>query len=170
MKLVVIAAVAKNGVIGTNNALPWKMPSDLKRFKRLTLGHTIICGRKTYESIGRPLPGRTTAIISRNPEYQVEGCHSYTSLESALWHHTGDQKIFCIGGAQIYKEALEFASELDITRIWADVQGDTEFPRILDEWERVSCTKIIKVETDEFSYRLEKYIRKMEPHDKTNII
>ena len=158
MKLIIIAAVAKNGTIGNNGRLPWVLPSDLKRFKRITLGHTIICGRKTYESIGKPLPGRTTAIISRNTNYQVEGCKTYQTLEAALWQHAQEDIVFCIGGAELYREALDFASKLDITRVLADVEGDTFFPEI-DGWVLDSKEDAAKATSDEFHFQFEKYIR-----------
>jgi len=127
--LSLIAAVAANGVIGSDNALPWRLPEDLKRFKALTLGHPVIMGRKTFESIGRPLPGRRNLVITHNPRYRAEGCEVLTSLEAALAACAGTaDEIFVIGGAQIYAEALPLARRLYLTEIRAEFPGDAHFP------------------------------------------
>lgn len=124
-----IAAVAANGVIGDNNALPWRLPEDLRRFKALTLGHPVIMGRKTFESIGRPLPGRRNIVISRNREYAAAGCEVAASLEAALEAcRNGSDEVFIIGGAQIYAEALPLAQRLYLTEISRDFEGDARFP------------------------------------------
>lgn len=130
-RLSLIAAVAANGVIGSDNALPWRLPEDLKRFKALTLGHPVIMGRRTHESIGRPLPGRRNIVISRNKEYAASGCEVAASLGAALdacrIGNEGDE-VFIIGGAQIYAEALPLARRLYLTEIRADYPGDARFP------------------------------------------
>lgn len=124
-----IAAVASNGVIGSDNALPWRLSEDLKRFKALTLGHPVIMGRKTYESIGRPLPGRRNIVISRTAGYAAEGCEVAGSFGAALAAcRTGSDEIFVIGGAQIYAEALPLARRLYLTEIHRDYAGDARFP------------------------------------------
>jgi dihydrofolate reductase len=128
MKLSVIAAVARNGVIGRDNALPWRLPEDLKRFKLLTMGHHIIMGRKTYESLGRLLPGRTTVIVSRNAQYAVPGALVAGSLKQALTACAADDEVFVIGGAQLYREALPLADKLYLTLIDKDFEGDAHFP------------------------------------------
>jgi dihydrofolate reductase len=130
-RLSLIAAVASNGVIGSNNTLPWQLPEDLKRFKALTLGHPIVMGRKTHESIGRPLPGRRNLIVSRKPDYRAEGCEVVASLVQALAACEGTtDEIFVIGGAQIYVEALPLAHRLYLTEIRRDFPGDARFPAI----------------------------------------
>ena len=127
MSLSVIAAVARNGVIGLENALPWHLSEDLKRFKLLTMGHHIIMGRKTYESLGRLLPGRTTVIVTRSLEYQVSGALIAHSLAEAISLCHGDDEPF-IGGAQLYQDALPLADKLYITWIEQDYRGDAYFP------------------------------------------
>lgn len=129
-RLSLIAALAANGVIGNGNALPWRLPEDLKRFKALTLGHPVIMGRKTFESIGRPLPRRRNIIISRNPAYRAADCEVAASLESALDICKSDNEVFIIGGAQIYAEALPLAERLYLTEIRCDFPGDVSFPEI----------------------------------------
>ena len=102
----VVAALARNRVIGVNNTLPWRLPEDLKHFKALTLGHHLIMGRKTYESIGRPLPGRTTVIVTRDPAYRAQGCLMATSIDAAIDAGGGDPELFFVGGAQLYAQVL----------------------------------------------------------------
>lgn len=128
MKPVIIAAVAENGVIGKDNTLIWHLPHDLKRFKRLTSGHHVIMGRKTFESVGRPLPHRTNIVVSRQSGYQAEGCLVVSSLEEALQAAQGDVEPYIIGGAEIYAQGLAYAKKLEITRIHRDFEGDTYFP------------------------------------------
>lgn len=124
----IIVAMARNRAIGIDNALPWHLPEDLKHFKALTMGHYMIMGRKTYESIGRPLPGRTTVIVSRDPGYRVAGCLTATSLEDAF-KACGDQpEVFVVGGATVYAQALPYAQRLYLTEIQQDVEGDAWFP------------------------------------------
>lgn len=139
-RLSIIAAVAANGVIGNANALPWHLPEDLKRFRALTLGHPVIMGRKTHESIGRPLPGRRNIVISRDKLFTAAGCEVTVSLEAAIeaCQH-GSEEIFVIGGAQIYAEALSYAKRLYLTEINSDFQGDARFPAFdLSHWHETS--------------------------------
>jgi len=105
----IIVAMAKNRTIGINNALPWHLPADLKHFKALTMGHHIIMGRKTYDSIGRPLPGRTTVVVSHDHELKIDGCSVAHSLPEAILACADDPQIFIIGGAEIYRQALDLA-------------------------------------------------------------
>ena len=132
MRISIIAAVAENGVIGRGGKLPWHLSDDLRRFKRLTTGHTIVMGRRTWESIGRPLPGRRTVVVSRQPQYRVdaEGVDVAASLDAALRiaEAAGDDEVFIIGGAEIYRSALPTAERLYLTRVMADPQGDAHFP------------------------------------------
>lgn len=130
-RLSLIAAVASNGVIGNDNALPWQLPEDLKRFKALTLGHPVVMGRRTHESIGRALPGRRNLVISRNPAYRTEGCEIMASLGQALAACEGTtDEVFVIGGAQIYAEALPLAHRLYLTEIQQAFSGDARFPAV----------------------------------------
>lgn len=143
MKLSIIVAVAENGVIGHNNQLIWHLPEDLKMFKRLTSGHPIIMGRKTFESIGKPLPNRTSIIITKNPEFQIEGCITVHSLEAAIEaaNEIEENEAFIIGGAEIYRLALPFADKIYLTEVNHTFVGDTFFPEIDKEiWEEVNRT------------------------------
>lgn len=134
--LSLIVAQASNHVIGLNNTLPWHLPEDLKRFRSLTMGHHIIMGRKTYESLGRLLPGRTTVIVTRNKAYQVEGALVAHSLQAALVLASGDTEPFVIGGAELYKEGIQLATKLYITEVQGKFEGDAFFDTIdLNEWQ-----------------------------------
>jgi len=122
-----IVAMAQNGVIGRDNALPWRLPEDLKRFKAFTLGKTLLMGRKTYESIGRPLPGRANLVLTRDRGFRAPGVVVVHSVEEAL-AHAADNELVAIGGAEIYRLVLPFARRLYLTHVHADVPGDTYFP------------------------------------------
>jgi dihydrofolate reductase len=122
-----IVAMAKNRVIGVNNTLPWHLPADLKHFKSLTMGHHIVMGRKTYESIGKPLPGRTSVVVTRNAGYSVPGVIVVHSLKQALASCGNDEEIFVIGGAELYRQAIKFADRIYLTEIDADISGDAHF-------------------------------------------
>ena len=125
--LTLIAAVARNGVIGVENRLPFRLPEDLKRFKALTMGHAIIMGRKTWESLPRALPGRHNIVITRQANYLADGATVVTNLDVAL-AAAGDGSCFVIGGAQIYALAMSRATHLELTEVAADVAGDVYFP------------------------------------------
>lgn len=129
-RLSLIAALAANGVIGAGNALPWRLPEDLKRFKALTLGHPVIMGRKTFESIGRPLPGRRNIVLSRRPEYFAAGCIVAHDLESALAAAGDADELFVIGGGELYREALPLADRIYLTIVHGEAQGDVLFPEL----------------------------------------
>lgn len=133
MKLSIIVATAEKGVIGKDNQLIWHLPEDLKMFRRLTTGHVIIMGRKTFESIGKPLPNRTSIIISRNTDYLVEGCIVVGSLEEAIEKakEIETEEAFIIGGAQIYALALDMADTVYLTQVHYNFEGDAFFP-VLD--------------------------------------
>lgn len=138
-QLSIIVAVANNNVIGINNTLPWHLPEDLKRFKALTMGHHIIMGRKTYESLGRLLPGRTTIIVTRNKGYQVEGAVVVHSLEEAVEACGEDDEAFLIGGAELYQVGLHMADKLYITEVHATFEGDAFLPSFdLAQWQESS--------------------------------
>jgi dihydrofolate reductase len=136
MRISIIAALAANGVIGRDNRLPWHLSADLKRFKALTMGHHLVMGRKTFASIGRPLPGRTTIVITRDDGFRAEGVEVAHSLEEALQKAQGDEEVFIAGGAEVYGQALHIADRMYLTRIHADVEGDVTFPEFDDvtEW------------------------------------
>jgi dihydrofolate reductase len=134
-RICLIAALAANRVIGKNNALPWHLPADLKRFKALTMGHPVVMGRKTYESIGRPLPGRRNLVITRNLDYSAPGCEVVHSLDAAIAACRGAQEIFIIGGAELFRESLPRAHCLEFTEIRAEIEGDVTFPEFsISEW------------------------------------
>ena len=130
MKISLIAAVARNRVIGRDNRLPWRLPADLRRFKELTLGHTLLVGRRTFESIGRPLPGRKMLVVSRREGYAPEGVRVARSVQEALdlAREAGEAELFVGGGAEIYRQTLPVADRLHLTRIEEDVPGDAYFP------------------------------------------
>jgi dihydrofolate reductase len=133
--LSLIVAIAKNRVIGVNNTLPWYLPEDLKRFRALTTGHHIIMGRKTYDSLGRLLPGRTTVIVTRNQDYKVEGAIVVHSLEAAIAACGDDNEAFLIGGAELYKDGLKLGNKLYVTEIDVEYEGDAFFPEFeINEW------------------------------------
>jgi dihydrofolate reductase len=133
--LSLIVAHAKHQVIGFNNTLPWHLPEDLKRFRALTMGHHIIMGRKTYESLGRLLPGRTSIIVTRNKDFKVEGALIAHSLQAALMLCGSDNEPFVIGGAELYKEGIKLATKLYITEVQAEFAGDAFLPEIdLSDW------------------------------------
>ncbi len=124
----IISAMAQNRVIGIENRLPWNLKEDLQHFKRLTLGHNIIMGRKTFESIGKPLPGRHSIIVTRNPDYHVAGCTTVTSLQAAIDACAGKDEAFIIGGAELYAQALAYAQHIYLTEIKENFAGDAHFP------------------------------------------
>ena len=138
-KLAIIVAMAKNRTIGVNNTLPWRCPEDLRHFKALTMGHHIIMGRKTFDSIGKPLPGRTTVIVTRNTDLDIAGCLIAHSLEQAVAACAGGDKIFVVGGAELYAQALPLVDTLFITEIQQEVTGDAHFPELNpSDWLEVS--------------------------------
>lgn len=129
MRLSIIAAMARNRVIGRNNRLPWRLPADWRRFKRLTMGHHLIMGRKTFESIGRPLPGRISIVLSGQRSYAPPGVQVAASLEDALRLAQGDNEVFVGGGAGVYRQTLDLADRMYLTLLPDDFEGDTYFPR-----------------------------------------
>jgi dihydrofolate reductase len=129
-----VVATSENGVIGSNNQLPWRLPNDLQRFKALTMGKPIIMGRKTYESIGKPLPGRQNIVITRK-QMDIAGCTVVDSIEAALRCTQGDDEAMIIGGAEIYRQALPQAQRIYLTQVHTTIAGDAVFPPLqLDEW------------------------------------
>ena len=130
-ELSAVVAVARNGIIGKNNTLPWRLRSDLQRFKRLTMGHSLIMGRKTYESIGKSLPGRQTIVLSRNNDLEIQGARIVDSIDSAMKFVQEGTTAFVVGGAEIYRLAWPFVKHLYVTRVLADIDGDAS----LEEWD-----------------------------------
>ena len=156
-----IVAASENDVIGINGDLPWRLSSDLKRFKQLTMGHHIIMGRKTYESIGRLLPGRTTVIVTRQKDYHVEGAKVVHGIEAAFAACTDDESPFVIGGSEIYRLALPLVDEVQLTRVHTQIQGDTFLPEIdWDRWELISGKRFEPDGKNELPYSFEVYRRK----------
>lgn len=150
----IIVAIAKNGVIGCHNRLIWHISEDLKRFKRITSGHPVVMGRKTYESLGRALPNRQNVVISRDTTLQIEGVAVVSSIEQAVGLFPRDEEIFIIGGGEIYNQTISIADKLYITRVDQSPQGDTFFPDIdLQEWQ-------LSLEELRDGYTFEEYIRK----------
>ncbi|AEI65213.1 dihydrofolate reductase [Corallococcus macrosporus] len=140
MKLSAIVAMAANRVIGAANQLPWRLPADLARFKRITMGHTLVMGRKTYESIGRPLPGRTFIVVTRQRDFAPPGVQVAHSVDEALAmaEASGDTEVFIAGGADLYAQTMDRVQRLYLTHIDRDFPGDTRFPDVdLTGWTRV---------------------------------
>ncbi|MCF8460139.1 MAG: dihydrofolate reductase [Flavobacteriales bacterium] len=136
----IIVAADENNVIGKDNDLIWHLPDDLKFFKQKTSGHAIIMGRKTYESVGRPLPNRTNIIITRDSNFKAEGCEIVNSLEEALALAKNDNEAFIVGGEQIYRLALDLVDRVYLTRVHHSFEGDRHFPKLGTEWKEVETT------------------------------
>ena len=151
----IIAAMAKNRVIGANNAIPWHLPGELKMFKTITMGHHIIMGRNTWESIARLLPGRTTVVVTRRPDYTIAGAIVAATLDDALAACGNDDEIFVIGGAQLYAAALPRADRLYLTEVDAVVDGDTYMPAIDPaQWRAGEVTAYAADEKNPYAYKL----------------
>lgn len=139
MLISLIAAVAENGIIGRDNTLPWRLPADLRHFRRLTLGHPVLLGRRNYESIGRPLPQRTNIVLTRRAGYAAPGCVVVHSLAQALAAAREAAEVFVAGGAEIYAQTLERAQRFYLTRVHAEIPGDTRFPPLdWSQWREVA--------------------------------
>lgn len=163
MKIVAIVAVANNNVIGNENRIPWYLPADLKYFKKITLNHPVIMGRKCYESIGRPLPKRTNIVLTRNPFFIASGIVSSNSKEEALAiaNATESEQVFIIGGEQIYDLFWEETQEIYLTRVDLEAEGTITFPELSsDKWELVSKEDHKAHGKNEYDYSFQKYIRK----------
>lgn len=155
----VIVAVAENGVIGDKNALLWHISEDLRHFKAVTSGHAVIMGRKTYESLGRPLPNRKNVVITRQ-DIDIEGCHVAHSLREAMDMVTDDDEMFIIGGAQVYAEAMPLADKFYLTRVHHPYEGDTLFPQWNEqEWQLVSRENFARGEKFDYPFSFEEYTR-----------
>jgi len=166
-KVSIVVAVSANGVIGRDGGLPWHLPSDLKRFKALTLGKPVIMGRKTWASIGRPLPGRPNIVISRDPHFAAEGAISVQSLEAAIVEarklaaELGVDEVCVIGGGEIYRQAIDSADILHITTVAAEVDGDTRFP-VVDTaiFEKIADAPLPRGEKDSHAMHFSTWRRK----------
>jgi dihydrofolate reductase len=161
MKISLIVAMAKNRVIGDNGAMPWHLSADLKKFRQITTGFPIVMGRKTYQSIGRPLPNRTNIIISRDNSFQAEGCIVFNDLQNGLDHacQLADQ-VFVIGGATLYEALLPVADTLYLTQIHQDFTGDTLFPAFdSKEWQEVAREDYHDDASVDFSYSFLQFTR-----------
>jgi dihydrofolate reductase len=157
--LALIAAVARNGVIGGGNALPWRLPADMQHFRALTTGHSVIMGRKTWESIGRPLPGRQNIVVTRQADYAANGAIVRASLDDALRAATMPDPVFCIGGGELYALALPRATTFHCTQIDRDFPGETRFP----DFDRSSWRETARDEhlaPEGFSYAFVTYERR----------
>lgn len=169
-KIVIVVAAARNGVIGRDGDMPWRLPSDLKRFKALTLGKPVIMGRKTFESVGRPLPGRSNIIISRNPNFSAAGVIPVQSLDAALAvagkeaGALGADEICVIGGGEIYRQMIGRADIMHITEVGAEIEGDTRFPAIDPAiFERVFEETLPQGEKDSHAMRFTTWRRRSRP-------
>ncbi|MDP1573928.1 MAG: type 3 dihydrofolate reductase [Coxiellaceae bacterium] len=167
MLISLIVAYAKNRVIGKNNQLPWHLPADLKHFKQLTMGKPIVMGRKTFESIGRPLLGRRNIIISRGNK-RFEGCDVFSSIDLALSALENEVEIMIIGGATLFSQMASFTEKMYITEIDAEIEGDTFFPEINEkEWEVIVEEAHLPDEKNPYLYKFKTLQRKIAaiPHD-----
>ena len=158
--IIIIAAIGFNNELGKDNDLIWHLPADLKRFKKVTSGHAIIMGRNTFESIGKPLPNRRSIIITRNTSYKKEGCDVVHSLEEAINLIKDQKNAFIIGGAQIYKEAIEkqLVDQLDITKVHQNFEADVFFPTIDQSvWEEISVETFLPDDKNQYTYSFISY-------------
>ncbi|WP_284682763.1 dihydrofolate reductase [Chondrinema litorale] len=158
-----IVATAENRTIGKDNDLPWRLPADLKLFKKITSGHCIIMGRKTYDSIGKPLPKRTNIVITTQKNLEIEGCVVTNSIEEALAHakSINEDEAFIIGGASIYESALDKADKLYLTLVHTEIDGDAFFPEInKNDWEVTNTEKHEKDEKHNYAFTFQTLVRK----------
>ncbi len=156
----IIAAIANNGIIGRDNDLPWRLSDDLRRFKSLTLGHPVVMGRLTYESMGRPLPGRHNIVLSRSPGFAAAGVEVRGELVQALAAVADAEVAFILGGRRLFAAALPLADRLYLTRVHAEVDGDVYFPELaLSEWHLERSARHEADERNEHAFTFEDYIR-----------
>ena len=160
MKLSLIVAMDKNRVIGIDGDLPWKLSSDLKYFREITMGKPIIMGRITHESIGRPLPGRQNIVVTRNPDFKAEGCDVVSSIDAALELVKEEDEVMMIGGATLYVDILPRADLLYLTEVHAEVEGDTWFPEIqADQWLEKSRARFSADDKNQYDHSFVVYER-----------
>lgn len=166
ISVVIVVAAARNGVIGRDGAMPWRLPTDLKHFKALTLGKPVVMGRKTFESLGRPLPGRANIVVSRQADYAPDGVDVAPDLDTALTLAAERARaalvteICVIGGGTIYAQALAKADRIELTRVEAEIEGDTVFPAIDEtQFERIAAQPLPRGEKDSHAMTIETYTR-----------
>lgn len=160
-ELTIIAAASTNNVIGFNNKLIWNIPNDLKRFKELTLGHSVIMGRKTFESLPNPLPKRRNIIVTKNKDYSRNGIEVTSNIEDAIDLCKSDSQPFIIGGGEIYSQTIEIVDKIELTRVYKDYQGDAFFPDIpLDKFELTNESVNYLDDDSSTKYSFLTYIRK----------
>jgi dihydrofolate reductase len=161
MTVSIIAAVSDNSVIGRKNRVPWHLSTDLKRLKSLTMGHHMLMGRRTFESLDQPLPGRTIVVITRDPKFKPDGVLTANSIEQAIDLASLDEEIFIAGGAQIYEQSLHRADRMYLTRVHVEVEGDAFFPEFDDvtEWNLVDAEHCEADEKNEYPYSFLTYER-----------
>jgi dihydrofolate reductase len=161
MTLSIIAAISDNGVIGRNGDLPWRQSADLKRLKALTMGHHMIMGRKTFETLEKVLPGRTIVVVTRQPDFAPEGVVVVRSIPEAVERVAGDPEPFIAGGAEIYQQSLHIADRMYLTRVHADLEGDTFFPEFDDvaEWKLIDAEHFEADEKNQYPYTFLTYER-----------
>ena len=153
MIISLIVAMDHNGVIGNNGTLPWRLSSDLQHFKKITMGKPIIMGRKTHESIGRPLPGRDNVVISRDKNYQAKNCTVLHSLECVYAKYHDNDEIMIMGGADLYQQTLDKARRIYLTEVHADLEGDTYFPKYdKEQWKEIERLDFKSDEKNEHDY------------------
>lgn len=161
MKISLIVAMSSNRVIGLDGKMPWHLSADLKRFKHITLGSPILMGRKTFDAIGRPLPGRENLIISRNPDYRQPGCRVFTDIDNALRHANASAELFVIGGATLYEALLPRADYLYLTLIQREFAGNTYFPDVdYSAWRTLERVEVVDDPTVDFGYDFLKLARR----------
>ena len=165
-EIILIAAMARNRAIGRDNALPWRLRSDLRHFKAKTLGQPVLMGRKTWQSLGRPLPGRRNVVLSRDPDFRPLGAEAYPSVEAALDALTDSTQVFVIGGAEIYRQTLAIADRLILTEVDAEIAGDAFFPTVSSgDFEEVSRHSYTADEDNEFDHAFVEYRRRSRAED-----
>ncbi len=159
--LSIIAAVAQNSTIGKNNKLVWHLPADLRFFKNTTMNRTLIMGRKTFESFGKPLPGRRSIVVTRQTNWHHEGVEVSHSLNNAIGIAPKNEEVFIIGGAEIYRLALPLCTKMYLTIIHHNFDGDTNFPEVdFSEWELISNIRHKADEKNKYNYNFKQYVRK----------
>lgn len=160
LKITLIVAAAENNVIGKNNQMPWHLPNDFKYFKKNTIEHSVIMGRKTFDAIGKPLPERRNIVITRNQHWRHEDVDVANSVSEVLSYCRDEREIFIIGGAEIYKEFFPLASKILLTRVHTQIDGDAYFPEITEEWALSSEDRHVHDEKHAFDYTFEVYQKK----------
>lgn len=158
--ITLIAAAAENNALGKDNQLVWHLPDDFKRFKQITSGHYIIMGRKTFESFPKPLPNRTHVIITRQKNYNVDGCIVVNSIEDAIKVCPIDEEVFIIGGADIYNQSIDFADKIELTKVHANFEADAFFPEInLNHWKLIFEEKHVQDEKHNFDFTFQTFVK-----------